>query len=274
MVKFAALMAFLCSFVTVHGQAEDLTIPGSGNPEFVLRQLANAFGAAQQSHRVFIPVSTGTAGAMRDIAEAKTTMGRVGRPLRKNELDSGLVYVPLGRDAVVFATGVGAGVSSITRAQAVDIYTGKIDNWRMLGAAAASIRAIAREETDASRQIINREIKPFADIRFHKDVKIVNLDPQMVALLERYPASLGFMNRSGLYSANVRVVPLSLEAIAPTLENIENGSYPLVMEFGLIYKAGALTRAGAEFLAYIGTPDGVRILRQYSVLPMRNIRQP
>ena len=46
---------------------------------------------------------------------------------------------------VVFVTGVGAGVSAITREQAFDIYTGKIDNWRLLGAGAATIRAVGRE---------------------------------------------------------------------------------------------------------------------------------
>jgi hypothetical protein len=34
---------------------EMLTIPGSGNPEFVLSELATAFNARQSEHRVVVP---------------------------------------------------------------------------------------------------------------------------------------------------------------------------------------------------------------------------
>ena len=72
----------------------------------------------------------------------------------------------------------------------------------------------------------------------------------------------------------MRLVPLNFDSVAPTPENVENGRYPLWMEFGLTYKSGALTAAGAEFLAFINSADGVRILRQYGVLPLGNSRRP
>ena len=49
--------------------ADDLVIPGSGNPEYILGQLAKAFNARQSQHRVVVPPSTGTAGALRDVGE-------------------------------------------------------------------------------------------------------------------------------------------------------------------------------------------------------------
>lgn len=36
-------------------RAEDLVIPGSGNPEHLLKQMAKAFNARQSQHRVLVP---------------------------------------------------------------------------------------------------------------------------------------------------------------------------------------------------------------------------
>ncbi|HCZ13547.1 MAG TPA: hypothetical protein DHV85_02900, partial [Candidatus Accumulibacter sp.] len=82
-------------------RAEDLVIPGSGNPEYVLDQLAKAFNARQAQHRVVIPPSTGTAGALRDVGEGISNVGRVGRFLKDEERKQGFVYISLGRDPVV-----------------------------------------------------------------------------------------------------------------------------------------------------------------------------
>jgi len=124
------------------GRAEDLVIPGSGNPEYVLDQLAKAFNARQAQHRVVIPPSTGTAGALRDVGEGISSVGRVGRLLKDEERRQGFVHISLGRDPVVIVGGAGVTVRSLSAAQLVDIYSGRITNWRELGGKAAPIRAV------------------------------------------------------------------------------------------------------------------------------------
>ena len=145
-------------------------------------------------------------------------------------------------------------------------YTGKITDWRDLGGKPAPIRAVGREETDASRQAISRDIKAFTTIKYSDGVKVVNLDPQMIELLDRYPTSLGFLNRSALNAAKTRVIPLLLDGVAPTPDNVENGRYPIVLEFGLAYKNAGLTEAGREFIAFVASPEGIRILRANGVV--------
>lgn len=247
--------------------AEDITIPGTGNNEYVLAQLAKAFNASQNRHRVSVPPSTGTAGALRDLNEDKTSIGRVGRPLREAELAKGLTYFSLGRDPVVFVGGAGVTAKNVTEPQLIDVYTGKIRDWRDLGGKPGPIRAVRREDTDASRQAISRVLKSFGSVKYHEGIKVVNLDPQLLELLDRYPASLGFLNRSALYAAKTKLVPLALGGVEPTPENVESGRYPIVLEFGLAYKASTLTEAGRQFMAYTGSPAGARLLREFGVLP-------
>jgi phosphate transport system substrate-binding protein len=245
--------------------AETLTIPGSGNPEYVLGELAKEFNARHTAHQVVIPPSTGTAGALRAVTEGSAGMGRIGRPLTSEER-GGLIYRPLGRDPVAFVGGAGVSVRNITRSQVTDVYLGKSTNWRDIGGKSATIRAIGREVTDASRQAIMRNIDTFSGNSLHESIKVVHLDPQMIELLDRYPSSLGFMNRSALFAAKTRLVVLALDSIEPNPENVEHGRYPLWLEIGLIYKSGALSDAGRAFLMFVDSPAGVQILRTHGVI--------
>ena len=74
---FLKFLILGCVLAVTAVRAEDISIPGSGNCEFVLAQLAKAFNASQNRHRVSVPPSTGTAGALRDLNDDKATIGRV-----------------------------------------------------------------------------------------------------------------------------------------------------------------------------------------------------
>jgi phosphate transport system substrate-binding protein len=247
-------------------RADELAIPGSGNPEFVLRLLANAFNAHQTRHHVTVPDSTGTAGALRDVESGASVLGRVGRPLKADEMARGLAYVSLGRDPVAFVGGAGVTAKGLTQAQVMAAFTGKVSNWSELGGKPASLRVIGRESTDASRQAINRGIKPFETVAFGESVKLVHLDPQMIDLLDRFPGSLGFLNRSALAACKTKVVLLALDGVEPSPQNVGVGRYPLSLEFGLIHKTGSLSAPARAFVDFVKSSEGIRILRDNGVL--------
>lgn len=261
-------IAGIAAFAAWSARAEDLTVPGSGNPEYVLGRLADAFNRQQSAHRVVVPTSIGTAGALREVLDGNTSLGRVGRPLKEDERARGLQYLPIGRDPVAFVGGAGVTVRSLSSAQAVDIYAGRRTDWQDLGGKPAPIRAIGREPTDTSRLAIGRVIKPFADMAMGDNVKLVHLDPQVIELLDRYPTSLGFLNRSALNACRTAVRPLALDGVEPTTENLAAGRYPVWIEFGLIHRTEGTSPAAKAFLEFIRSPAGQRILRDHGILPV------
>jgi phosphate transport system substrate-binding protein len=262
MLKFIALFAVSVLFTTPV-LSEELVIPGSGNPEFVLGELANAFNARQTTHRIVIPSSTGVAGAIRDVSEGISTLGRVGRPLTEAESAKGLVYMPLGREAIVAVAGAGVAVQGISSAQLVDIFAGKITNWAALGGKTAPIRAIGKESSDSIRRQLSARFK---DMVFADSVKTVHLDTFLIELLDRYPTSFAVINRSALGACKTKVAILALDGVQPTVENVSNGSYPLLLEFGLIHKSNGLSPAGKAFIEFIRSPEGAKIFRMHGVL--------
>lgn len=266
-IACAVAVSFSAFALMPSASAETLVIPGSGNPEYILTVLANAYNTRQSEHRVIVPPTIGTSGALREVTEGTASMGRVGRPLKGKELNLGLTYRPIGRDPVSFVGGAGVTVSGITTQQAIDIFTGNISNWRDLGGKHEAIRAIGREKTDASLQAIMREIKAFENLQYHDNVKLVHLDSQLIELLDRFPASFGFLNRSALSGAKTKLIALKLDSIDPSADNVDAGRYKLWTEIGLIYKESSLTPAGRSFLEFVASPYGAQLLRANGLLP-------
>ena len=267
-MRWVAVVLVLVGCLAGPSWAEELVITGSGNPEFILNKLAEAFNTSQSLHSVSVPTSVGTAGAIRDIVEGTTSLARVGRPLKESEREKGVEYLPMGRDPVVFVGGAGVTVKTLSAAQVLGIYRGEITNWSEVGGQSAHIRAIGREISDASRKAIAGRLTAFKDMELGNSVKMVHLDPEMIDLLDRYPTSLGFLNRSGLYACKTGIVPLSFEGVEPTTENMKNGRYPFWLEFGLIHKPGGLTGAGEAFIGFMKSDEGRRVLSAWGVVPV------
>lgn len=262
LMAIATLVLGVCA-----SQAAELVIPGSGNPEFILGKLAQRFNETQDAFHVSVPPSTGTAGALRSIENGEATLARVGRPLKDTELRTGIRYVPIGRDPIVFVGGQDVTVRNVTGAQVLAIYSGRITDWSELGGEPAPIRAIGREVTDASRTAIGKHLHEFASMPLADSVKLVHLDPHMISLLDRYPTSLGFLNRSGLQACTTPVVHLAYDSIEPSAQNVADGRYPFWTEFGLVYEPGRLTKAGQAFLDFITSPKGREVLLKYGITP-------
>ena len=245
--------------------AEDLVIPGSGNPEHVLGELAQAFNAGQSRHRALVPMTTGTAGAIREVGEGTAALGRVGRPLNAAELALGLRYLPFGRDCVAVVGGAAVNARGITGEQLKAVFAGTITNWSTLGGKAGPIRVIGKEKTDTIRQQVE---KKYGDLNFGDAVKIVHLDSQVLELLDRYPTSFATLNRSALDASRTKLAILALDGVEPNLENLESGRCPVSIEFGLIHRSGGIGPAAKAFVDFIGTDQAAKIMRVHGVMPL------
>lgn len=93
------------------------------------------------------------------------------------------------------------------------------------------------------------------------------LVPQLIGLLDRYPTSLGFLDRSALAACTSQVVHLALDGVEPTPENLAYRRYPAWVELGRDHGPTGLTPAAQAFLEFIRSPAGERVLRQQGILP-------
>ena len=142
------------------------------------------------------------------------------------------VYTPIGTEAFVFFVHKDNPIDNLTTEQIQGIYAGEITNWKQVGGKNEEIAAFQRNEGSGSQSMLER---------FMGDVPIMEAPTELVndlmsGIVEKvsnYKSktnSIGFSFRyyiEGIIK-NPDIKMLSVDGVAPTAENIKNGSYPIV----------------------------------------------
>ncbi|MBR3967343.1 MAG: substrate-binding domain-containing protein [Clostridia bacterium] len=135
-----------------------------------------------------------------------------------------LVYIPIGLEAFVFFVNENNPVDDLTADEIRRIYSGEIKNWSEVGGANRVINPVSRLKGSGSQTTMEA---------FMKDREIGNK-----SIFSLLGGSIGFSFRyymNGIVE-NENVKILSMNGIAPTPENIKNGTYPVIAEFYAIYR--------------------------------------
>ncbi len=240
-------------------RGEALSIPGTGACEPILADLAAAFNKAHPGNQIVVPPSTGSGGGINSVLKGEAPLGRIARPLKPSETQHGLVRIVFARDAIAFVVGSQVKVANLSTDQLVAIFSGKITNWKDVGAQEGIIRVITREPGDSSLNILEEKIKGFRGMVFAQGAKVVLYDRATVETLEKYKNSIGFITMSSSKWAKGGIKTITMDNVAPTRENILSGKYRLVEDYALIYKK-TLSSQAKNFVDFVFSPEGRKIL--------------
>ena len=153
----------------------------------------------------------------------------------KNLKKQQLLYAPIRREGLVFIVNISNPVENITKEQLIDIYTGKITNWKELGGNDAKIEAFQREEKSGSqtifRKILMKDIEPQVKERMYYPGDMNSL----IDVLASYDNSNNAIGYSVYYYVtqmykNDNLKLLKVEGVMPSSETIADFSYPLLNE--------------------------------------------
>lgn len=244
---------------------EPLSIPGTGDCEPVVRELAAAFSRAHPGTEIIVPPSIGSSGGIRSVMKNEAVLARIARTLSDDETKAGLTRLPFARDGVVFVVGERVSVSGLNGDQIADVYSGKLRNWSELGGAPAPIRLVIREETDSVLRVLRTKFPPFDKLAFSADAKLANRSAELIEMVDRYKSAIGWSSQSMLRTARTSLKPLALDGVAPAPQSVASGSYPLSIEYAFVYRKGGLTDAAHRFLAFVASEPGRAVLERNGV---------
>ena len=245
-----------------------LAIPGSGDWEVVLKQLADAYVRAYPGQSIEVPASTGSSGGIRSVINNTAIVGRVARPLKTEQLRTGIKWHPVARDAVVFAVGERVELKSLGGNELAAVFAGRITDWRELGGKPAPIRVLVRESTDTVHQVIVNRLDPFRNLVLTDQAKMVVKTAEMIEMLGRYRTSIGWVTQSAITLTDSGAHPIALDGVAPTVENLGSGKYPLSIDYAFIYRPERLDRTARDFLAFVGSEAGRAIILRAGLAPL------
>lgn len=194
----------------------------------------------------FIRCST-TIGAYRNIVDGNADIIFVAAPSKEQEEYAKkqgvkLIYTPIGKEAFVFFVNSQNPIENITTKQIQNIYSGKITEWSSLGIDGfGEIRAFQREDGSGSQSALIRMMEG-AELMTPPEEDVINGMGGIItktADYRNYKNALGYSFR--FYSTemvkNNQIKLLSIDGIAPTLENIENSTYPIASHFYAVTRA-------------------------------------
>lgn len=166
-----------------------------------------------------------------------------------------LKLVPIGREAFVFIVNEKNPVDSLTSKQIKDIYSRKITRWSEVGGNNRLIDPLTRHPLSGSQSVMDK---------FMGQQKIKK------SPFCAFGSSIGFSFRCYFSeltdSSGVKM--LSVDGVYPDMENISNGSYPLVYDFYAVYREDNNNENIQKLIEWILSDEGRQIIEKCGYCPL------
>lgn len=184
-----------------------------------------------------------------------------------------LDMTPIGREAFVFFVNHKNSVDNLTFEQVKQIYAGEITNWREVGGDNDAIRAFQRPADSGSQSTLEKIMgeTPIMEAPAENVASGMGGIIHEVSQYRNYKNAIGYTFR--YYSTemvdNEEIKLLSIDGVAPTKENIRNGTYPLTSEFYAV-TAGTKNPNVTTFIDWIVSPEGQDLVEKVGYVSVEN----
>lgn len=246
---------------------QPLRVGGTGSAVAAMTRLAAAAEAQDPTLRVRVLPSVGSSGAIQALADGALDLVASARPLRDTERTLGFADRELARTPFLLAVGPSVQAAGLTTDELVAIYRGSRVSWPD----GQRIRLVLRQGTDSDTEIL-RSISPemnaaVGEASRRPGMLLAVNNVECSEILARTPGAVGPSSLMQVRSEPFPVRALQWNGVAPTLENLESGRYPLSKSIHLAFRAPA-PEAVRRFLAFLASPRGRALLRELGALPV------
>lgn len=238
---------------------------GSGTNLALTQVLLDAW-ARPQGLQMELPPSIGSQGAIRATLEGKLDLGLISRPLKDDERKAGLVEVVYARVGIVLAAHADVPDTNLDAPDLVDIYRGTKNTWSN----GKTIYVLSREAGDSSNLVLEARVPGFSQalresLAAGRWAVYYTDQAENQALLDTR-GSLGITDTASMVTLGPTVKALRFQGVAPSLENLERGRYPLVKELRFVYRP-PLRAAPRDFLLFVASEQGRALMRSAGASP-------
>ncbi|HSR12776.1 MAG TPA: phosphate ABC transporter substrate-binding protein [Thermodesulfobacteriota bacterium] len=254
-----SLLAFVLLLGACSRNRDGLSVVGSTSVQPFAEALAEEYMTAHRE-KIFVQGGGSSAG----IQAVKTGAAQVGmssRPLLAEE--KSLLAVPIIYDAIAVIVNRENNVEELSTDQVRKIFSGEITRWSQVGGREKPITLVSREDGSGTREAFqnlimgkNIMVSPSALVQDSNGAirQVVGDDPNAIGYI-----SLGLVDK--------RVKALRIDGVEATVDNVRRKTYRFVRPFLFVFRSEPSGTA-KEFLAYILSPGGQKILVQEGLVSM------
>lgn len=231
--------------------------------------LASEIGKRFETLHPGVRIDVQTGGSSRGLADARRQLadvGMVSRDLKPEEED--LLAFTIARDGICVIVHRDNLVASLTNEQIVAIYTGRIDNWKDVGAADAEITVVNKAEGRSTLELFLSHFK-LANAEIQADV-VIGDNEQGIKTVAGNPNAIGYVSiGTAEYDAThgVAIKLLPLGDAAASIENVRNGTFPLSRPLNLVTRSEPEGLA-KEFIEFARSPAVHDVVKEQYFVPL------
>ncbi len=253
--------------------AEQILVVGSTTVLPIVTQAASVFH--EKHPDVTILVSGGGSGVgIAAMIQGTAQLGMASRetePEELNALHGSVDNVVVASDAVAVVVSkavYASGVHQLSMTQIADVYRGKIRNWKQLGGLDARILVIDKEASRGTRQVFAKAVLGGAHARARGASIISGSNNEEQSIVARSDVAIGMLSNAWL-NDRVRGVDVVVHgtAIAPTIEHVRDGSYPIARGLHVLLPHHA-SKHTQDFVQFLLSDEGQAIVRKVGYLPV------
>lgn len=238
--------------------AETIRMSGTGSSLGTMRILGDAYKKVDPTFALEIVPNLGTRGALKALDQNALHFAVIGRPVSTDEAARGLIASEYGRTPFVLAS-ARKEEAGLTLSRVAEIYAGRVSRWPD----GTPVRIVLRPANDGDTLLLasfSPAIKDGLSSAMAREGMVVGVTDQDSATeITRLKGGLGTTSLALITSEKRPLYPLPIEGVMPSVQTLNDGSYPYYKAFYLVTR-GKPVDAVERFSAFVQSAEGRRLL--------------
>ncbi|MFF0334849.1 phosphate ABC transporter substrate-binding protein [Streptomyces fimicarius] len=223
---------------------------------------------------ITVATQGGSAGGISQLGTGQINIALSSKPLSEKDQkaypDTNFVTTQIGADAVgviITKEVADGGVKGLTKAQVAGLFEGKITNWKEVGGPDLQVFVYDKEPGRGTREVLDKFIYGEGEAPAppkSANYAIVGGNLETRNKLKSTRGSIAPLS-TGFIEGHPELVAVPLEDVAPTLENVASGKYPMTRPLYMITN-GRPKDGVKQYIDYILSPEGQKLLPRHGYL--------
>ncbi|MDD5007184.1 MAG: phosphate ABC transporter substrate-binding protein [Syntrophorhabdaceae bacterium] len=256
-------LSFAGSLDVFKGEKGTVKISGGTAHIPVMKEAARLIMTANPDIQITI-AGGGSGVGIKQVGEGLVDIGNTGRKPTDDEIKRyDLKLFLWAIDGVALIVNPNNKVRSLGKAQARDIYSGKIDNWKTLGGEDRKINIYTRDEASGTREVFWE--KAIAKGTIAKSANVVVSNGAMKSAVSQDPYGIGYVSVGHI---DKTVAPVTFDGVTPEIETVKSGKYTIARGLYSNTKGNPATLT-KKFLDFLFTDEGQKIIAAKGFIPVK-----
>lgn len=246
-----------------NARAAPLLVGGTGTASPLLKLLFTEFARQEPGIETsVVDPALGSRGGINALIAGRIDMAIISSQLKPADLDKLGRHFSLCKSPFVLVTNGGQRKNGFTLDELARAYQGQLTHWDN----GMPIRLVLRDINDSDSvqlKTMSSAMEQAVIAASHRAGMVqANDDLETLAIESRTPGSLGPGALGLIHTTGAPLKPLSINGIAPTLENLKNGSYPWHKTLSVVLPAKP-SPAAEKFYAFLQSESAKTVLLRH-----------